>query len=209
MPNYPSARLLVPAAAPALPDTFQMVQSQILNGFPHFIDLTKSVRLKITMPTGLLQPWLDADPGALVATNDDESVPRSAALSEEIGAVTRPALRMAIVQNGVFLSTVPIAAGVQRTLPDDGTAIQGVVIEIALASWKIFAGTVRGPGDFGSSIQLGWRFANAAANDFGPPVMNVFLWRRLLPRLRLQSELGRATFQLDDRFAVRRMALRV
>jgi hypothetical protein len=209
MPTYPLTRLLVPPTAPGLPDTFLNVQAQILNGFPHFIDLTKSVRLKITMPTGLLRQWMDADPSALVATSDDTLAPRPASLSEEIGGVTRPALRIALLQNGAFLSTVPVAAGVQRTLPDDGSATQGVAIDVALVSWNIFAGTVRGPGDFGSSIQLAWRFANAAVNDFGPPVINIFLWHRLIPRLRLQSELGLREFRLADRFLVRRMALRV
>jgi hypothetical protein len=207
--DYPLARLLVPVSAPPLPDGFQVIQSRILNGFPHFIDLTKSVRLKITMPTGLLRAWLDADPSALVATSDDELAARPAAPSEEIGGATRPALRIAILQNSAFLSTVPLAAGVQRTLPDDGDATQGVAIEIALVSWNIFAGTVRGPGDFGSSIQLGWRFANAGVNDFGPPVLNVFLSHRQAPRLRLLSELGRREVRVDGRFLVRRLALRV
>jgi hypothetical protein len=206
---YPAARLLVSADPPALSDDFQIVQSSMVNGFPHYVDLTKSLRLKVTLPTGLLQPWLDTDPNSLVATSDDENAPRSATLTDEIGSVARPSLRIALLQSGSYLSTLPFALDTTRAVPDDGNGAQGVAVEIALLQWNIFAGTVRGAGDFGSSIQLGWRIANLGVSDFGPPVINLFLWQRLPLTLRMESDLGLRTAVLASRFTLARMALHV
>ncbi len=209
MPHLPATRLLVPADAPAPGADFQLVQSSLVSGLPHYIDLSKTLRLKITLPTGLLQHWLDADPSALVATSDDETQPRAATFTDEIGAVARPALRLALLQGGAPLSTLPFALDTPRTTPDAGGAAQGAAAEIVLLSWNIHAGTVRGSGDFGSTIQLAWRVADLGASDFGPPVINEFLWRRLPPTLKMASSLGLRAPLVATRFTLARMPLHV
>ncbi|AIE86495.1 hypothetical protein [Fimbriimonas ginsengisoli] len=208
MPTYPAARLLVSADPPVLPDDFQIVRSNMVNGLPHYVDLTKNTRLKIVLPTGLLQPWLDSDPSALAATSEDEKAPHSTDAPEEIGGVSRPALRFAASIAGATIATAPFALGARRTLRDDGDPATGAAIEVALLDWRVYAGTVRGPGDFGSYVQFGWRVANRAVDNFGPPVINPFLWHRLIPILRIESDLGLMIRVIDTRFVQRRYAIR-
>ena len=197
MPSYPAAPLLVPAGAPAASDDFTIVRSAMIQGFPHIIDLTDGLRLKVILPTGLMQPWLDADPSALVASSDDELQPRAATLTDDVGGVSRSALRLAIVRRGSFLSTTPATLATARSLPSAGDPAQGVAVAITLLGWSIFAGTLRGTGDFGSFIDFGWKIANVGANNFEPPGLNPFLRRRLGASLAMRSELGLATSSLD------------
>lgn len=204
MPNYPAARLLVSADPPVLPDDFQIVRSNIVNGLPHLVDLNKNTRLKIVLPTGLMQPWLDADPSSLVATSEDETKPFDPA---NPGSSERPALRWTGTQAGNALGTAAFSVGARRTLRDDGDAVQGAALEVALLDWRIYAGSIRGIGDFGSYVQLGWRVAGQAISDFGPPVINPFLWHRLIPILRIESDLGLRLRVIDRRFVQRRYAL--
>jgi hypothetical protein len=55
-------------------------------------------------------------------------------------------------------------------------------------SWQLFAGTVRGPGDYGSVVELGWRVSDKAVDIFGPPVPHRAVVRRLPLVLRIESE---------------------
>lgn len=179
MPSFPGAHLLVSATVPTLSGDYTIVRSAMTNGLPHIIDVTQDLRLKVTLATGLMQTWLDADPSALVASSDDELHPRPNGSGDDIGGVSRPALRLALIKGGSALSTMPAANAVQRSLPDAGDGAQGVALDIVLLGWSIFAGTLRGPGDFGSFIHLGWKTADAAVSEFAPPAMNPFLRRRL------------------------------
>lgn len=207
MPTYPAARFLVPAEPPALPEEFQIVRSNMINGLPHYVDLPGSVRLKIVLPTGLMQPWLNVDPTALVATSEDELAPRPAEWAEEIGGAARPALRVGVTQANQGLGTVPFALHARRTLRNDGDPNQGSTLEIVMLEWRLFAGTLRGQGDFGSYVQFGWRTANRAVDIFGPPVINPYLWHRLIPLLRIESYLGLRHRVIDRRFIQRRFAI--
>jgi hypothetical protein len=204
MVTYPAAALLVSAGPPTVSDDFAVIRAPLNNGLPYFIDLTKVLRLKLTLPTGLMRPWLDADPTALATTSDDELRPRSSA-----DAAAKPALRLSIIRSGTALATIPATLGAQRRLPAAGDPAQGAALDIVLLGWSIFAGTMQGPGDFGSFVQFGWKTADQAQSAFGPPVINPFLQRRLLPRLKLQSQLGLVKPIVDRRFAVRRWALDV
>jgi hypothetical protein len=207
MPHYPAARLLVPPAPPNLPDGFTTLQSSVVNGLPHIVDLPNNTRLTVTLPTGLLPHWLDADPADLVATSDDEEAPRPAELPEQTDTAARPALRLSARQSGRALGTMSFSLQATRLLRDDGDAAAGAAIEVVLLGWALHAGTVRGHGDFGSSISLGWRRANLAVEIFGPPVINPFLVHRLPLIFRIYSELGLRRRLIDNKFVVRRQAL--
>lgn len=208
MPHYPAARLLVPAEPPPVPEGFETVRASIVNGLPYTIDLTRDLRLKFTLPTGLLRPWLDVSPETVVASAGDERAPRSAAPQEEIGGVARPALRLALLRGETVRVVVPFALSVRRTLPDGGDPVQGSLVEVVLLDWAIHAGAVCGPGDFGSFVQFAWRRADRAVDHFGPPVINPFLWRRLVPILRIESQLGLVRRLPTVRLVTRRLALR-
>lgn len=207
MPLYPAARLLVPPAPPKLADGFVSLQSPVVNGLPHVVDLPNNIRLTVTLPTGLLPHWLDADPAELVAASDDEAAPRPAELLDQTDTAARPALRLSARQSGRALGTMPFALQAARLLRDDGDAAAGAAIEVILLGWALHAGTVRGQGDFGSSISLAWRRVNLAVEIFGPPVINPFLVHRLPLIFRIYSELGLRRRLIDKKFLMRRQAL--
>lgn len=207
MPAYPAARLLVPATPGPLPDDFQVVETRLLNGLPHLIDLGGNLRLKLMLPSGLLQSWLDVDPASLVASSGDETRALPATPGEEVGGCARPPLRVMALQAGAARATVAMALGARRLLPDSGHLQTGAQLELVFLEWKIHAGTICGSGDFGSYLKLAWRPANLAIDVFGPPVINPFLWVRLLPVLRIESDLGLRLVRADQRFILRRLAL--
>ena len=171
------------ATVPTVSDDYTIVRSPVTNGLPHIIHLAEGLRLKVTLPTGLMQTWLEADPSALVSSADDELRPRPKEFTETVGDASRTALRLTLVQGGAVLATIPATLATRRSVPDAGNDAQGVAFDIVLLDWSIHAGTQRGPGDFGSYIHLGWKAADRAASDFSPPALNEFVRRRLSPAL--------------------------
>jgi hypothetical protein len=101
-------------------------------------------------------------------------------------------LRLVVRRGAQVLGSVPLAAGLRRACADGGDPGQGVVVEVAVVAWHLCAGTVRGPGDYGSFLSLGWRQADLAADLFGPPPVHQFVLRRTPPAKRFQSDLGLA-----------------
>jgi hypothetical protein len=69
-------------------------------------------------------------------------------------------------------------------VPDAGRAGTGIRIELVVLGWQIRAGSLRGPGDFGSRIELAWRIADRAADEFSPPPVSA----RVLERLAATTE---------------------
>jgi len=80
--------------------------------------------------------------------------------------------------SNVVLGIVPLVAGVRRFVPDEGST-RGAAIELVIIGWDLRAGTVLGPGDFGSRVTLAWRIASSASPEFAPPPINANLARRL------------------------------
>jgi hypothetical protein len=209
MPDYPAAHLLVSSDVPMLSDDLTIVHSTVLNGLPHFVDLTNQLVLKVTLPSGLMRAWLDADPSALVCSSDDERQPRPGTLEEPVGAVTRSALRVTVVQGATTLSVAPAALGVRHSLTAAGEQVRGVAVDVALVGWAIFAGSVQGPGDFGSFVHLGWKAADEAVNELSPPPINPFLKARLDAGLTMRSDLGVLSPNVSRRSALRRLTRNV
>jgi hypothetical protein len=207
MPSYPAARLLVPSDPPDLPDGFTTLQSAMVNGLPHPIDLPNGLRLTVTVPTGLLSDWIDADPTMVITTSDDESAPLPPNPNGEIAGVARPGARLSARLSTAPLGTLPLSLRAARVLRDDGDASAGAALEVVLLDWEIHAGTLRGAGDFGSSITLAWRRADQGVSAFGPPVINPFLILRLPPIFHLRSELGLLVRRVDTKFLLQRRAL--
>src|ERR1700755_2714924 len=116
MPTYPAAQLLVSADPPTPSDDLTVIRAPLTNGLPAFIDLTKVLRLKLTLPTGLMQPWLQGDPTTLVSTSDDELQFRPSVTD----TAAAPALRLSIIRGATTLASVPATLGAQRRLPDSG-----------------------------------------------------------------------------------------
>jgi hypothetical protein len=175
----PVSRYLVPADVPPPPATFTRVTQPLVNGLPQAIPLDAQLRLVVALPTGVAQPWLDADPAAVVSRSADQIAAASAAGDEanSIGAVAFAPLRVLLVRDRTPLASVPLVAGLRRTLPDAGD--DGVAIELRVLGWDVRVGTVRGAGDFGSFVDLAWRRADRPGESFEPPPLSPRVAARL------------------------------
>lgn len=106
-------------------------------------------------------------------------------------AVERAPVRVLLRRGSSLVASVPLVAGLRRLVPDVGDPALGTVIELALIGWDIRAGSLRGAGDFGSRIDLAWRRADAAVEQFEPPPLSPRVAQRLDPSLHMESVFGR------------------
>lgn len=176
MPPIPVSRYLVPATPPPPPETFTTVSLPIAGGLPftQAIDARWSVTLRY--PTGLARRWLNADPHEIVSSDLTER----AAVPADTSDPGRDPLRLTVTLDRSTRATIPLTAGLRTFVVGGGTP--PAALELILVSWTITAGTVKGPGDFGSSLQLAWRDGAEAVEVFAtPPVSPPVLLR--LPRL--------------------------
>ncbi len=189
-PPIPVIRYLVAEARPRPPEGFTLVDEPIVGGLPFTLQLDAETRLIITLPNGLGLAWRDADPTSSVSRSDDQLEASGAGQSEPIGDAARPPLRILMQRAGTVVASVPLAVGVRRTLPDGGDRDRGARIEIVILGWELRAGSLRGPGDFGSRISLAWRRADQATLSFAPPPVNAHLLQRLPEWSRMESTVG-------------------
>jgi hypothetical protein len=173
---------MTPSVGPQAPEGYERRLVQLVNGLPATIDLDRDLSLVLIAPSGLAATWRDEPGDAVVSTSEDERRPRpdpSQATPAPVGAVERFPLRLVERFGGTVGAAVPLTAGVDREVPDSGGASNGVVADVALLSWDIRAGTLRGSGDFGSRIELAWRRADGDNTDAEPTPPH----RRVLERI--------------------------
>ncbi|MEU8421285.1 hypothetical protein AB0C15_10460 [Micromonospora sp. NPDC048835] len=198
MPPFPIDRYLLPETPVEVPDGFTEVRQNLTAGLPHRVELGDGVHAVLILPTGLARQWLATDPLAVVSTSADDLTPRPAppAAAPPPALVGRVPLRLVVRHGTRILGSVPLAAGLRRVCPDAGapttTTAPPIAVEVLVLTWLLHAGTVRGSGDYGSSIAVAWRRADRAVDQFGPPPINEFVWRRRPPAQRVESELGPA-----------------
>ena len=201
----PIQRYLTPEVKPTTPAGFTQIGKTLLNGLPHTIQLTENITLVIVVPNGLAVTWRDADPTTLISVSDDELEPHVADSDEPIGNVARAPVRMLMRVAGTTVGSIPLVAGLRRTVPDSGETDRGVQIELVILSWDRRAGSLRGRGDFGSRISLAWRRADEAVEQYSTPIVNPHLVPRLPPEDRMESRLGlKAPVQLQ-RFQIKKV----
>jgi hypothetical protein len=105
-------------------------------------------------------------------------------------AVDRAPIRLLLQQGAALSASIPLVAGLRRKVPDAGDAARGATLELAVIGWDIRAGSLRGSGDFGSRLDLAWRRADAADEQFEPPPLAPRVAQRLEPAMRMESMLG-------------------
>jgi len=159
------ARHLVPSVAPAVPDGFERLPTALVAGLPHSIALAQDLTLLLVVPTGLATRWRDADPAAVVTASDPEPA---------AGPAGRAPARLLLRGSDGVLASVPLVAGLRRTLPDGQARV-----ELLILGWEIRAGSLRDPGDVGSRIELAWRPADRAGDTFSPPPISSRVLERL------------------------------
>ncbi len=201
----PIERFLVPAAQPAAPDGFTTIDEPIVNGLPHTIALDDGLSLAVVAPSGLATRWRDADPTAIVSSSDEDV--RSPDPAATV-VVSRCPARLLLRAGTAVVSSVPLAAGVRRAIPEAGGVGSGVRIAVVVLAWDIRAGSLRGPGDFGSRIALATRRADRAGDTFETPAISPDLIARLKAQFRTESRLGLVTAEDLPRFARKKVVLR-
>ena len=184
--RFPIERYLVPPAADpisgATSDSRTLVQ-----GLPEPVQLDANFSAVVTLPTGIVSPWRDADPAAVVSSSAPETDPWTDTPDAPFADADRAPLRLLVLFQGTLVGSVPLAAGSHRFVPDGGGASGGGLLELRVGAWRIAAGNLQGPGDFGSTLRLDWQRVDAGMTQFVPPPVNPHVLPRLQRRYRLES----------------------
>ena len=158
----PIDRFLTPEEPIAIPAGFTQSRQELTRGVPFQWPLESDLSLVLLVPTGFAALWLEADPDAVVSAATDETLahvsPRGA------DPLERPAIRVILRKGSDTLATIPLAAGLSRVTPDgDGGR---TAVDLYVANWLLHAGCVRGPGAYGSFVEVAWRRIERGANAF-------------------------------------------
>ena len=176
MPPIPVSRYLVPETPTPLPDTFTTVTIPLTSGLPFTFRLDAHWSLNVSYPTGVLQPWIDADPSTVTSADTPERAPFDPTASPS----PRDPVRIAVVRDGTRYATIPLNASRRALIVDDGA--NPAALELAILSWTIDAGAVIGGTATTSSLSVAWRDATLAVPIFGTPPLKFIIALRL-PRL--------------------------
>lgn len=182
MPTFPITRYLVPDGLPAPTDDFTTLKQPLVRGVPATMKLDATHDFALVVPTGVARIWGELDPTTVVLDSADEGT----AVLAPVTAVPPPA-RLVVRENGAIIATVPLIAGLQRTLPDVGSDGDGR-IALWIVGYRIHAGTVIGVGDYGSYLELAWRLPKDGPPFELPPLPAGVLARLALERLALELE---------------------
>jgi hypothetical protein len=179
---FPITRYLVPPQTLA-PTGLARLDQPLTGGLPARIALSPDLALVLTLTTGLVASWLDLDPSVVISQSADQTRPLS---GESQPDVLRSAMRLFVLRSNEIVGSLPLVAGREARLASS----TGALVDLIVLGWEIRAGTVKGPGDYGSTISLAWRDAAAGSDRFLPPPISPTILSRLKDRLRGTSELG-------------------
>lgn len=188
-PPIPVDRYLTPDDAPAAPDGFSSLTQKVSTGIPLPISLDADFTAVLVVPTGLAGEWQTAPPAAVLSTSAAQSDPHDPAAAEPIGDVERSTARLLIQRRGANVASIPLALGLQVSVPADGGNSPGR-LEVMVVSWDLRAGCMVGVGDYGASITLAWRRNDTGVQVYGPVPLNPFLRLRLPPMIKLRSSVA-------------------
>lgn len=182
---FPIVHRLVPPAPEPLPPDFARLTTPLSAGLPQTIELDREISLAVTLPNGLARSWLEADPSHVVSSSADELAPAPAGASADDDRIRSP-LRLLVLVGGALVAAVPLAAGLRRTVPDDASG--DALVELVVLGWDVRAGSLRGPGDAVSNLDLAWRRVIRGSDAFEPPRLHPAVAVRLARGDRLESE---------------------
>jgi hypothetical protein len=164
LPPGPALSAVVPPSGTGAPTGFTREMAMLDNGLPASVRLPDGVDLVVVVPTGSAVVWRDADPLAVLSASAPQAAPDPGGTGP--GLRVRPAPRLLVRIGGQTVATVPLVAGLRRAVPDDGSA--GVRVEIVVLGWQLTAGSMQGPGAFGSWRELAWRRADVPYPEAAP-----------------------------------------
>ncbi len=170
------------ALAATGPSELARLRHSIARGLPSVIPLDNELQLVLTLPTGQVRPWLALSVDQVVSRSAEESAPHPAsAASPPQEVVARPPLSLVLVRRNRPVAAAPLVLGSRRLLPNSGGA--PAVIELLVLGWEVRAGSLRGPGDVGSWIELAWRRVDRGTSTFAPPPIPVGVAQRVAAAL--------------------------
>lgn len=139
-----------------------VLATELPEGIPARLVLDAHRTLVLAVPLGVARPLLEADPLTVVV--DDALLTGSDPAQRVVPDVPRP--RLTLVADGRLADSITVVPGVAATLADGGRALVTVVVE----RLRITAGSLRGPGAFGSLLRLTWTDPTAAGDHGAAPV---------------------------------------
>lgn len=145
------------SAAVAAP-TYVTIQLALDGGIPARVVLDGTRTLVLAVPLGQARRWLNDDPSAIAIDTSTAAAP--AAPPEPQRPLDEPAARLTLLESNAIGDTVPAATGEAAILTVAGRA----VVEVIVDALTISAGSLRSPGQYGSSIALRWRDLRPAPN---------------------------------------------
>lgn len=188
-----ACRYLQPPIPTAPPDDLVRLRTSLTRGLPDRIVLDQGAQLAIAAPTGGVRLWTSGQPGELVSTSQSEHASFDPAHPAPADPRAQAPLRLYLLVDGQLAASLPLRLGALTSEPDNG--VSGVQIELMVLGWEVYAASLRGPGDYGSWIELAWRRINRGASGFQAPVAPSSLRPLLaeLERRRLKLEQAQAS----------------
>jgi len=209
LPPIPIQRYLTPEPPTLAPEGFMLVDDRITSGLPYTMQLDGSTDLTLFLPNGLAHTWRTIDPATAVSASGAERGPTVSQPATETAPAGRVPLLLRLRVAGVPAAVGPAVVGRRGFLPEgDHPDADGVRVEVIVLDWALYAGTVRGAGDYGSYIKLAWRRADQAVASFSTPPVNPYVIDRLPPEQKMESELGRKRVRRLNRFDIKKVLVR-
>ena len=205
MPPIPVSRYLVPSRTVVDLDDYAVVDVDLVRGLPHTIDLGDD-QIVLSVPTGLARLWHAANPEVVVSSSVRQTAAYDDAAPPRHGVARAPA-RLLVRIGGSTTASLALAAGEEQIVGSDADN-DDVRLSIVVRSWDLRAGSLRGPGDYGSRISLAWRRVDQAVDEFSTPPIKPTLVPRLAPLFRMHSILGLRQPFLLNRFTLRKKVFR-
>ncbi|HEX8067510.1 MAG TPA: hypothetical protein VF520_13410 [Thermoleophilaceae bacterium] len=152
--STPIATHLVPDAPARAREGFVRVAEPLDRGVPHAIEVAVDVTFVVVVPTGVATLWLEAEPTEVVSSSEPETVPPPPVPLDALAAAP---VRLLVARAGSVVASLPLVAGALRLVPARPGPDAGVALAVEVVSWRLCAGTLCGPGRYGSQVELGWR----------------------------------------------------
>lgn len=165
MPPLAMDRFLVSEES-AVPETLARVRQDLVRGVPFEFPLAGDLSLALMVPTGNAVLWRDADPATVATEGGDEVAPHTPPRGAD--ALERPPARLIVRQARATRAVVPLVARLMRVVPDGEQA--RTLLELAVIAWRLHVGTIRGAGDYGSFVEIGWRRVGQGASQIVDPL---------------------------------------
>lgn len=207
--TFPIHEYLVPPPTYDVSPGFARVDAKLTTGLPFRIALDGDVSLTVLLANGLANTWRDADPEAAVDRSAQQRQPL-ADPAEDVGGPDLSNVPAFIVvrRSQSVRAAVPLVLGIEAIVPlRDSDATE--LLELRVLDWNIFAGNMRGAGDYGGNVAIEWRRAEKAVEHFSTPPVNPYLKPRLEPIYRMISTLGLRQPRIMTRFTARQAALKL